>query len=252
MPGYAVYKGVYRRQRIHGWNPSRSGVSRVRFGPTPLKIYLPSTGAAAVSPAFDAAWEETGDADRRAMVTTRINSAMTNKSITLALAAQDALFRQYVSDTLAAQTISGAVSIQVRATEALATADAIARLTLKVVSQDGTTERATLLAFGDFGNGTEFDATTLTSNTFAFKDAVTAYTCILGDRLSLELGCNHAAAAVGVSINFGDDSSTDLTENDETETTANNPWLLFYRPVTFQSVAAGLLVGSLRLMGAGR
>ena len=215
----------------------------------PLYIYLPSTGAAAVSPTFDANWEETGDAVRLAMVTTKITSAMTTKSITAVATAQDLLFLQYVSDTLAAQTLAGPISIQMRTAEALATADAFCRMALKVISEDGATVRATLLAFADFGSGTEWN-TALRNQIFAFQDQITSYTCILGDRLLLELGCNHAAAAVSLSVSHGDDNASDFAENDETQTTALNPWLKFYKRVTFESTnPEGSLLGGKLLRG---
>lgn len=202
----------------------------------PLKIYLPSTGAAAVSPDFDAAWEETGDAVRLAMVVTKIASAMTTKTITAVALAQDLLFLQYVSGTLAAQLLAGPISIQMRTAEALGTANAVCRMALKVVSEDGATVRATLLAHADYGSGTEWN-TSLRNQIFAFQDQITAYTCILGDRLLLELGCNHAAALVGIDVSHGDDNANDLTENQETDTTALNPYLKFYKRVTFADVS---------------
>ena len=161
-------------------------------------------------------------------------SVTTSKSITAAVAVQDLLFLQYISDTQAAQTLEGPISIQMRTAEALVTADAICRMALKVVSEDGATVRATLLAFADFGSGTEWN-TSLRNQIFAFQDQVTSYTCILGDRLLLELGCNHAAAAVSLSVSHGDDNANDLTENQETDTTALNPYLKFYKRVTFQA-----------------
>lgn len=219
---YRIYFGTLKRNRT--------------------RFYLPSTGAAAVSPAFDAAWEETGDADRLKMVTTRISSAMTDKSITTLITAGDALCRQYVSDGLAAQTISGNVRLYARASETLATIDALSRIVLKVVSSDGGTLRGTLLTFGDYSTGTEWN-TSLRNKSFADGDIPSSVAALAGDRLVLEIGFNHAAVVSSAAINFGDDSATDLTQ-DETNTSANNPWLEIGQVLTFSAGATkSLLMG---------
>jgi len=198
------------------------------------RFYLPSSGAADVSPGFNAGWEETGDADRLKMVTTKISSAMTNKSGTTLITAGDLLLRQYVSAALEAQTITGDVKIYARASEALATVDAFSRILLKVVSNDGGTVRGTLLSFGDYSTGAEWN-TSLRNKSFADIDPPTSVTTLDGDRLVLEIGFAHAAVISSAQINFGDDSSTDLSE-DETTTTADNPWLEIGQTLTFQAV----------------
>lgn len=200
------------------------------------RFYLPSSGAAAASPAFDAGWEETSDADRRQMVTTHINSAMTDKSVTTAISSGDALCRQYVSDSLAAQTINAPLRLYARASEALATLDAFSRIVLKVVSSDGGTVRGTLLALADYGAGAEFN-TSIRNKSFADGDTPTSVAAQAGDRLVLEIGFNHGAVISSAAINFGDDSATDLGQN-ETETAANNPWLAVGQGLVFQGVAA--------------
>lgn len=197
------------------------------------RFYLPSTGAAAVSPAFDAAWEETGNADRLKMATTKIASAMTDKSITTLITAGDALCRQYVSDGLAAQTINSYVKLYARTSETLGTVDALSRIVLKVVSSDGSTVRGTLLSFGDFSTGTEWN-TSLRNKTFADGDTPSSVVAQAGDRLVLEIGFNHAAVISSAAINFGDNSSTDLLEN-ETSTSADNPWLEIGQTLTFSA-----------------
>ncbi|MCA9878269.1 MAG: hypothetical protein KC442_10825, partial [Thermomicrobiales bacterium] len=51
------------------------------------RLYLPSGGAAPISPAFAADWDDTGSADRVAMVATKSASAMISKSATSDVAA---------------------------------------------------------------------------------------------------------------------------------------------------------------------
>ena len=191
------------------------------------RYYLPSTGASDVNPAFDAGWAETADADRRQMVLTKISSADTAKSVTTLSVAETELVRQYVGPTLGPQTISGTVKCQVRALEGgIGSADAICRLMLKIVSNDGSTVRGNLLALEDYGSGLEWALGSATNRSFSLGPAIASVTTQNGDRAVLELGCFHAAVALTVTLNFSDDNGTDLPE-DETETAAFNPWLEF-------------------------
>ena len=213
------------------------------------RFYLPSTGAAAASTAFDGAWEETGAASRLAMVTTKINSAMVNASATTLLSVGDEVLCQYVSASLDAQTITGDVKIYARASETLATVNAFSRIVLKVVSNDGGTDRGTLLAFGDYSTGAEWN-TSLRNKSFADIDPPSSVTTQSGDRLVLEIGFNHAAVISAAQISVGDDSASDLPE-DETTTTADNPWLEIGQTITFASGAAAAVSvsGYLEAMG---
>jgi len=182
------------------------------------RLYYPSTGAAAVSPAFDA-WSNTAIADRIAAVRTKITSAMTNKSHTLGQA--DVLLRQYVSEPMAAQTISGTVKCYVRG---LSDTEKISTLSIRVCNNAGTAFTGTLLALNHYGNNTNF-ATSLKNNIFANGDALSSLAINANDRLVIELGTRKVSGSNGT-LNFGDDSGTDLPEN-ETETAAYNPWIEF-------------------------
>ena len=213
---------------------------------------LQDTEAAAVSPAFNAGWEETGDAQRRRAVATKASTAMATQSITSALSAGDLLFRQYVSDALSgAQTISGKCYCQIRTSEALGTADAISRLILYVVSNDGGTVRGTLLTLADYSTGTEW-ATALTNKVFANGDAMTSVAALDGDRIVAEFGSNHGAVAVSQSMSWGDDNAQDLADIDEAGTTALNPWIALEGVYTFQGAAVDVYSGRGVGRGIGR
>jgi hypothetical protein len=205
----------------------------VDYTPVKTRFYLPSTGAADVSPSFDGGWEETVDADRREMVTAKISSAMTSKTVTTLLSVGDTLVRQYVSNPLNAVTITANVKLYARVLEALATVDAVSRIVLKVVSNDGSAVTGTLLAIADYGGGTEFN-TSLRNKAFADGDTPSSVSAASGDRLCLEIGFNHAAVISSADFSFGDDSATDLAEN-ETGTVADNPWLDIGQTLTFVS-----------------
>ena len=84
------------------------------------RFYLPSSGAAGASPNYTASWEDTSIAARLKCVTTKISSAMTTVSFTDDDETdKDILFRQYVSDpiatqTIQAQTIGFSIRVQVK------------------------------------------------------------------------------------------------------------------------------------------
>lgn len=196
------------------------------------RIYLPSTGAAAVSPAFGGGWGRTAEADRVAAVTTKISSSMTDKYVASPGGFTYAVLgRQYVSGSLAAQTISGTVKSQVRAGDS--DFEDHLRLLIRVCSSDGSTFTGTLLALGDYGTGAVL---TSTKKNRAFASSGTALTSLAvnaGDRLVLEYGVYTGTLANGSNLNFGDNSGTDLPE-DNTTTTANNPWIEFSQALIFQ------------------
>lgn len=205
--------------------------------PSVTRFYLPSTGAAAVSPALDAGWEETASADRLKMVTTKIASAMTDKTITTLLATGQTLFRQYVSDPIAAQTILGNIRIYARALETLGGLNGFSQIVLKVVSSDGSTVRGTLLSIADYSTGTEWN-TTVRNKAFADGDLPSSVVAQDGDRLVLEIGLSHDVLVTTATISFGDDSSKDL-EQDETTTATNNPWFEIAQAITFSTTVSG-------------
>jgi hypothetical protein len=224
------------------------------------RLYLPSTGAAAVSPAFDSGWEHaTATADRIAAVTTRISSSMTSKTATKStssVADTDGIARQYVSDPLAAQTITGTLKGQVRAMESATSANMRSQIVVRVVSNDGSTERGVLYP-GDLhthgananANPTNEFGTSLANRRFprsGFANTLTSVTTEDGDRLVIEIGFRHhlasSTATVGT-FSFGDNSGTDLPENDTT-TTANNPWVEFSNTIYFQGETIPILAQS--------
>ncbi len=61
-----------------GWTIAHLFLSATSL-PTPTRFYLPSTGAAAVSPSFGGGWNVTTGGDRLACVVSRIGSAQTSK-----------------------------------------------------------------------------------------------------------------------------------------------------------------------------
>lgn len=197
------------------------------------RFYLPSSGAAAVSPSYTAGWEDTTIASRLKCVTTKISSAMTTVSFTDADATnRDVLFRQYVSDPIVGQVISSqTIKFQIRAKERATTCNLFTAWNIKVVSNDGSITRGTITNMER--DATEASETTLTNRQeTSTSTAVTAHS---GDRIVIEIGMGGDPAAGSdhdSDISVGDDSGTDLAEND-TDTAANNPWVEFANTLTF-------------------
>jgi hypothetical protein len=208
------------------------------------RFYLPSTGAAAVSPGFDSSWELTSQADRVAMVTTKIASVMTDKQVdkTDATATIDMLVRQYVSDVIDAQTISGNVKGQIRVMQTVSGgSDHYAQMLLKVVSGDGSVVRGTLLAHNVAAISSEF-VLSMTNRRFprGGSTALTNVVASAGDRIVAEIGYrgNNALTNRSSIFSLGDDSGTDLPE-DETTTAANNAWIEFSNTIAFGGGGGG-------------
>lgn len=146
------------------------------------------------------------------------------------------LARQYVSAPLAAQTISGTVKCYLRALKSVGQTHK-ANMSIRVCNNAGSSFTGTLLALGDYAGGTQFNNTTLENKKFADGEALSSLAVNAGDRLVIELGSLSAASSDGHgTLSFGDDSGTDLPEN-ETTTAANNPWIEFSGTLVFATSA---------------
>jgi hypothetical protein len=208
------------------------------------RFYLPSTGEAPITPAYDAGWTRTSEVARQKMLTAKINSAFGNQPgfSSTGAGAEYTLLKQYISDPLTAQTITGTVKAQMKCKEMYAAQNATLAIGIRVVSYDGDTVRGTLLAI------TASDKTDTTPPEFATSDfinrrflnaaestpvSLSSVVAQNGDRLIVEIGfreenVNQQLAA----ITFGDNSPNDLPE-DDTSTSLYNPWIEFSQTLTF-------------------
>lgn len=210
------------------------------------RLYLPSTGAAAVNPSFSAGWEDTGGADRIALATAAGGStAQTGKTVTDAnnTIDTDLLARQYVSPPLnGAQTISGTIKGQVKASESANPQNAFPQMTVYVVSNDGLTVRGTAMAMHSSALSSEFSTSNvnrkfpLAALSPVTLSSVSASDC---DRIVIEYGSRNNSTGTGATITlvFGDDSASDLAEN-ETQSTTADPWVEFSATISFRAEAA--------------
>lgn len=189
------------------------------------RIYLPSSGLAPISPAFGA-WATTTSADRVAAVLTRVFSPMISKVSGTPAINTTALDRQYVFGPIAAQTINGNIKGQVRCLRTAIGTAPVTAMSIRVVKPDGT-DRGILLAITA---GITAINTSLRNINFLTSTALSSVIAVSGDYLVIEYGVSCGATARSITCSFGDDSSTDLPE-DNTTTTANNPWIEFSQTI---------------------
>lgn len=199
------------------------------------KFYLPSTGAAAVSPAFTLSgfsWTDTASADRIAAVTTKINSAVTDKVVAgTGGTGIDQLFRQYVSAPIGGGPITGTVKGQIRTLEELTAADARAQIVIYVVSNDGSTLRGVLYGGDTAALSSEFSNAGRVNRKFPRSSpvSVSSVSAATNDRIVMEIGARRSGSgAVDVYLVFGDTTTgSDLPEDETTSTSTTLPWIEF-------------------------
>ncbi len=192
------------------------------------RFYLPAEGSGtpATSPAFDAAWEQNGQATRLrllrknqlASLSTLADTGTRTVPITTT---QDILCNQWVSDPIRAQRITGTVSAVVRVLESTVDANVTLAFVMRVLGLDGTV-RGTM--FSVFGTGTEYAVTAATR--IVASSAVTAVTALTGDRLVVEIGSRATAPASAqtYTMRFGTSAATDFALT-AALTTDLNPWV---------------------------
>ncbi len=192
------------------------------------RFYFEPTIAAAVSPSFDAGWEQTGQVVRRALPYKAEVSVLTafadSTAITVPITTtQDILCYQFVSVPLLPRRIIGTCSFVMRCLESSTNANVTLAAVLKAVSQDGNTIFGTL--FSTFSTDTEFAITTADTR-FWVTQALTALSVDEVWRLVLEVGGHGAApaAATTYTMRAGFSSATDLAYSTGV-TTDNNPSL---------------------------
>lgn len=201
---------------------------------TGKRFYLPSSGSAPItSVAFNSGWEDTSIGARLPTYTTKQSTTMTTVSFTDANDTnRDVLFRQYVSEPLAAQSISAqSVVFRMRAKERATSCNLFTTVDIRLVSNDGSVVRGNIVSMRR--DGSEASATALTNRNNTGNS--TAITCHSGDRLVIEVGMGGDPAAGSdhdSDISIGDDSTTDLGAND-TDTSAFNPYVEFANDLIF-------------------
>jgi hypothetical protein len=202
------------------------------------RFYFSETLVSSITPPAPvgaAEWEHVNTLIR-SMVTTADASSLTTTSYAPDAADditnRDSCHRQYVSDPLGAQTITGNVTGQFQCLEAHANNNLFLTIKIMLCSTTGSTSRATVLAIT---RATSLELGTALANRTFPATAVTSTVVTPGDRLVVEIGLggNITTAAGGVqghngSLRFGGSAAGgDLAVN-ETETgTTFRPWFEF-------------------------
>ncbi|MDD2903720.1 MAG: hypothetical protein PHU44_14945 [Syntrophales bacterium] len=211
------------------------------------RIYFPSDIVTPLTPAYDDEWNMTSAAQRWLCVPAKQNSPFVSSNPFVYTASNppyDVLSWQFISPRLLAQTISGTVKGQFRAKEFSSSDDFCRTVVIKVVSADGSTVRGILLAHFPEALASEF-ATSLANRNFPPPATLTEVACQQGDRLVIELGHRSFATVYSYEngkIEIGDDSATDLPEN-ETTTNQYCPWLEFSADLAWDSWVDAHAVG---------
>jgi hypothetical protein len=209
------------------------------------RFYLPEFEPAKVSVAFDSAWNVTAaPAAARRMVAAAtpkkvVNDALTTTGGYTSTNGQNRLHRQYVSDPMSSGLVfdtGTTYKCYVQTLEGGATQNIVSRLGVRIVSYDGSTVKATLLAVADYSTATEWN-TSIRNKAFANGDAGTnaSYTTVAGDRLVIEIGHNNAVSGTpSGSSRFGTISAGGDNGENETDTGATlAPWFETSVTVTF-------------------
>lgn len=214
------------------------------------RLYFGNGVTPPITPAVDASWEFTSGLTRRVLEPSKGNTpdaaleslASGNVNTNSPAGAVDAVVAQYISAPLSGnQTISGTVAGQMRMQESNAAADMRVQCVIRVLSNDGTTVRGTLIASNAGALAHEFNTSLRNiSIPLGGSTAVTSVNALDGDRIVVELGARkHESATTArvATLSSGNPSGTDLAV-DETTTTANVPWIEFSAGLTFKDATA--------------
>lgn len=196
------------------------------------RLYGREVGTAPVTPAVDAAWESSAApfARKPCYPYTETDPLTTVAGFT-STAGQDRCHRQWVSPAMAPGNVfdtSVTYKAYAQVLESATNDNIRSLLGVRIVSEDGTTVRHTVLAVADYSTGTEFN-TALRNKAFANGDAGTgSYTTVEGDRLVVEWGHSDAAgASISASSRWGSTGVggvSDLTEDETSTSTTARPW----------------------------
>lgn len=197
------------------------------------RFYFPAEGSGApdISPAFDAGWEQTGQATRLKLLYKKTLSVLSTladdgtRTVPITTT-QDILCNQFVSAPIPPCRIDASclVSSVIRVLASATTENCTLAYIVKVVSNDGTVVRGTLIS--NFSAGASFVATAATRILAAA--AVTALTTQPGDRIVVELGAHAAAPSTSgtYTMRQGNSAATDFALTSAL-TTDLNPWIEF-------------------------
>lgn len=216
----------------------------------PTRFYLPASGTPDASPAFGTGWSSTTSATRHPTATTRSGTALANGTARAKVSqagAQNRLDRQFVSDQLAAQTITGNFTAVLQGLESTISADAWLQVVIRVVSADGATQRGVLFAGSTASvvsatvGAENQEFTTALQSRIKPSTSLTSVAAQAGDRLVIEVGYRAITANTNtVTLRYGDPASgSDAALTAGTTSTTIVPWVELSQTLTFYTPPAG-------------
>lgn len=190
------------------------------------RLYMVANTAPPITPDIDA-WTSTTGAVRRMLDTAKAATTEQLQVDIPATAGQSGLVAQFVSPPLAAQTISGTVTVTFRGRE-LATTDNVNKRwrSVRVVNSAGVTV-ATLDTLVATASTTELSGTTIQGQAHASASGFTSYACAAGDRLLVAIGYGTSAGGTTPQVlcEWGG-AGTDHA-NANSDVTGTVPWVEF-------------------------
>ncbi len=176
------------------------------------RFYLPSTGSSPITPTISTGWNGIGSVVTRPLPIVKTNTALANGTGRLkgsTTAPWNRLDRVFVSDQLAAQTLSGNHDVVMRGVESNAAFDAWLQTCLRVVSADGTVERGIAYALSTAsapstatGSNTQELPTTTMATRLRWTLPMTSVAVQEGDRLQFEVGFRSSSTNTTYSATF--------------------------------------------------
>lgn len=224
---------------------------------TRFRFYSLLNQGSLVSPAISADWGNTAalPALGRTNGMKAARLYMTNLSRTTAVLSMAAgvnlLQWQFISEPIAAITISGTIKGQILTQESVATGNACVQFRAYVISGNGATVRGTLIAVNNAALSSEFALGSTWTNRKIPRgwtgsgQAMSSVAAQLGDRLVFEIGCRvtppdngahgNALTMLGAPVEEASDLPEDETTTDATGA-SNNPWIEISDNLTFVTV----------------
>jgi len=206
------------------------------------RMYFPETEVAAVSPTVDAAWEHTAGVFRRLLTgpdTSTLTSTAYNPDAGAHEVTGDSNHRSFVSDPLDGdQIIMGRFEAQVQGFESSANANLFVTYGVRVVSNDGSSVRGTLLSVTR-DSVSEMQITSIRNQRLPLTN-LTPVSALNGDRVAVEAGVGGVPAGAGnhnhnATLRWGCSASGGDLPEDNTETgTTLRPWCEFVTSLKFQ------------------